>query len=221
MLLAEYPDSLFQVFSACENTALIGDRRADLAGPRPAMEIPVYVPFAERRHSPFHSYLPPQSFPVEAQGRPRVIGEFQAFPAFRVGKEAEAVRAYALCQHHAHAWRAIPGGRGESGRIGIVGFAFLSLLQPGIEPFQRIFRGDFMRIHSQILDRYRKPGYGNRAAVAARAVVTRFLRRAVREAPPPRINRGSLDRPAARRPDMTRRTCWRDAQWGWARPPEL
>ena len=43
MLLAELLDLLFELFAALEDAALIGNRCADLAGPRTAVEVGVYI----------------------------------------------------------------------------------------------------------------------------------------------------------------------------------
>ena len=83
------------------------DRLADLAGSRPAMEVFVHVACFKRRHFTFHSYLPAQTFPMEARSCPGIACQFQALSALGVGKEAKGAPTYLLRQYHAHAWHAV------------------------------------------------------------------------------------------------------------------
>lgn len=80
------------------------------------------------------------------------LRQFFALSAFLIREKAKAVFPYPLRQYHAHAGHAVPR-RGRQGcGVGIVRLALLSLPEPGIEQFKRIFRSDFMRIvHVKIL----------------------------------------------------------------------
>ena len=102
MLLAEFPDSLFQFLTTSEDTTLIRDRCADLAGSRPAMEVLVHIVYIKLRYFSFQSYLSPQNLPVKSQSCSGIFCQFHALSALRAGEEAEAVFTYTLRQHYAH-----------------------------------------------------------------------------------------------------------------------
>ncbi len=107
MLFAEFPDSLFQFLAASEDTTLIRNRCADLAGSRPAMEVLVDIAYIKLRYFSFHSYLSPQNLPVKAQSCSGIFCQFYPLSAPRVGEEAEAVFIDTFRQYHAHAWHAV------------------------------------------------------------------------------------------------------------------
>jgi len=152
MILAEDADSLFQIRTIAKNTTLIRNRCAYLAGSRAAMEVPIDFPCVELRYFSFRSYLSPQSLPVKAQCGSGVLCQFFALSAFLIREKAKAAFPYPLRQYHAHAGYAVPRRGRQSSRVGIVRLALLSLREPGIEQFKRIFRSDFMRIvHIRIL----------------------------------------------------------------------
>src|SRR5277367_1315355 len=97
------------------------------------MEVFVDVRCVKLRYAPFHPHLPSQTLPVKAERCSGIFRELNSFSALGVREKAEAVRTYSLYQYHAHAWHTILGRSAESGRVGIVGLALLSLHQPGIE----------------------------------------------------------------------------------------
>src|SRR5271156_3501057 len=108
MLLAEFPDSLFQFLTTSEDTTLIRDRCADLAGSRPAMEVLVHITYIKLPHFSFQPYLSPQNLPVKTQSCSGIFCQFHALSALRVGEEAEVVFTYTLRQHYAHTWHTVP-----------------------------------------------------------------------------------------------------------------
>jgi hypothetical protein len=107
MFLAEFPDSLFQFLTTSEDTTLIRNRCADLAGSRPAMEVLVDIAYIKLRYFSFHSYLSPQNLPVKAQSCSGIFCQLYPLSAPRVGEEAEAVFTYTLRQHYAHTWHTV------------------------------------------------------------------------------------------------------------------
>ncbi len=152
MPLVEDPNALFQVRTTAKDATLLRDGRANLAGSRPAMEVPIYCRRVKFGYFSFHSHLPPQSLPVKAQGRPGVLCEFCSLSALRIGEKAKTSFPYTLRQDHAYARRAVARRGRQGGRVGIVGFGLLSLRQPGIKQRKRIFRSDVRRmLHIEIL----------------------------------------------------------------------
>src|SRR5277367_6068786 len=97
------------------------------------MEVFVDVRCVKLQYTPFHSYLPSQTLPVKAERCSGIFCDLYSLSALGVREKAEAVRTYSLCKYHAHAWHTNLGRSAESGRVGIVGLALLSLHQPGIE----------------------------------------------------------------------------------------
>src|ERR1700677_4897488 len=99
MLLGEFHEVGFQFFTASERAALLRNGGADLTVARPAVKVLIRISCRQLRYRSLHPHLPPEGLPVETN---RCLGiglELRPFPAFRIGKEAEAALIRAFHQY--------------------------------------------------------------------------------------------------------------------------
>jgi hypothetical protein len=138
MLLGESLEVGFQLLTASERAALLRNGGADLAVARPAVKVLVHIGCLHPRYRSLHPYLPVKGLPIETNRCPRIGLELPSFPAFGVGKEAEAALIRAFHQHHADAGLPPQCRSGQSRSVGIVRLAPLRLLEPQAEELEWI-----------------------------------------------------------------------------------
>ena len=135
---------LFEFDAAGKWAALVGDSCANLAFPRAAVKVGIDFVGAQLADRALDSNLPAKALPVKTKGCLGIFGKLAPLLAFNIGKEAEAIVAYALDEDHADAGLPARGCRGEGCGVWVVGFVLRGLLEPRVEERKRVLDGNFI-----------------------------------------------------------------------------